>query len=174
MDNLIKELVFIYGSTTTLSMVFNYLYHTRRAKKAIKESERNLVYKDLSTASNIDLTDLKDTIKLSNVIAMVFSVIPVLQVFYTINNINADPNYLKKYYDIRINEINDQEIEIRKDFLNKIRKIQNLPHPLEERLKDKDYLPSEADYIDVLNYNNSDIIVKTKSLTIVKKNNDSK
>jgi hypothetical protein len=59
-------------------------------------------------------------------------------------------------------------------FLKKIKKANNLPSYIEEKLKDKEYLPSEEDYRTVLDYNNSDVIVKTKKLTITRKNNDSK
>ena len=173
-SNLLKELVFIYGSTTVLSQAFNYFYHIRRANKAIKDSERNLVYKDLSTPSYIDLSDLRNTVKLSNKIAVVLSAVPVVQVFYTINNINADPNFLYRFYNSKIEEINVLETAVRKDMLRKMKKIGNFPHPIEEKLKDSKYLPSEEDYRDVLNYNNSSTIVKSKNLTIIRKNNNSK
>lgn len=173
-SNLLKELIFIYGSTTVLSESFNYFYHTRRVNKAITEGERNLVYKDLSTSSYLDLSDLKKTIKLSNKIAAVLSAIPFVQIIYTINNIKADPNYLNRYYNSKIEEINAHEIRTRMVFLKKIKKANNLPSYIEEKLKDKEYLPSEEDYRTVLDYNNSDFIVKTKKLTITRKNNDSK
>ena len=173
-SNLLKELIFIYGSTTVLSQAFNYFYHTRRANKAFKESKRKLVYRDLSAASYSDLEDLADSVKLSNKTTVLLSSIPILQILLTITNINSDPNYLRRYYNSKIEEINTQEIEIRKDLLRKLKKIKNLPHPIEERLKDKEYLPSEEDYRTVLDYNNSEVIVKTKKLTITRKNNDSK
>ena len=173
-SNLLKELIFIYGSTTVLSETFNYFYHTRRANKAIKESERNLVYKDLSTSSYLDLSNLRSEVKLSNKIATVLSAIPVLQVLYTINNITADPKYLPRFYNSKIEEINAHEIRTRMAFLKKIKKTNNLPSYIEEKLKDKEYLPSEEDYRSVLDYNNSEVIVKTKKLTIIRKNNGSK
>ena len=172
--NLIKELVVIYGSTTVLSVAFNYFYHTRRSIKAFKESERNLLYKNLSTKTYLNLSELKKSMKLSNKIAMLFSTIPVLQVFYTINNITADPNYLNHYYNDKIEEINEQEVAVRKDLLRKIKKIKDVPNTIEKRLTDKEYLPSEEEYREVLNYSKSDVIVKHKHLTISKRKDDYK
>lgn len=172
--DLLKELGIIYGSTTVISLAFNYFYHTRRAKKALKEGERNLVYRDLSTENNLNLSELRNSMKLSNKIAMLLSTVPVLQVFYTIKNINADPNYLNHYYNNYIEKINEQEILIRKGYLRKIKKLKNVPNTIEERLKDKEYLPSESEYREVLDYNNSDVIVRHKNLTIIRKRNDSK
>ena len=172
--DLLRELGIIYGSTTVISLAFNYFYHTRRAKKALKEGERNLVYKDLSTSAYLNLSDLRESMKLSNKIAMVLSTVPVLQVFYTINNITKDPNYLKRYYNDYIEQINEQELLIRTGYLRKIRKIKNVPCTIEEKLKDEKYLPSETDFQEVLDYNNSDVIVKHKNLTITRKRNNSK
>ena len=172
--DLLRELIIIYGSTTVISLIFNHFYHTRRAKKAFKESKRNLVYKDLSSETSTCLSELKESMKLSNKISMILSTIPLLQIVYTITNITRDPDFLKYYYNSHIEEINKLELETRKDMLAKIKKIKNVPNTIEERLKDKEYLPSEEDYREVLDFNNSDIIVRHKNLTIAKKRKDSK
>ena len=172
--NLFRELIIVYGSTTVVSLIFNYFYYTRRANKALKEGERNLVFKDLSTTSSMSLSGLRDAVKSSNKLNTLYSLLPVAQVFHTINNINEDPDKLKNLYNECIEEINKQELLERKCFLRKIKKLNDVPTSIKEKLKDDKYLPSETEYIEALDYNNSDIIVKTKNLTIIRRKGNSK
>lgn len=171
MDNLylLRELVAVYGSTTVVSLIFNYFYHVRRANKAFKESKRELVYKHLSTESYLSLSSVRTSKKLSNIIAMVLATVPVVQVFYTISNINADPNYLRRYYESKIEEINNLEVDIRKELLKRIKNAKSIPEPIEEKLKNEEYLPTEEDYRDVLNHNCANEYAKVKSVHLMRK-----
>lgn len=156
----IKELAIIYGSTTISSLVFNKFYYTNRINKAYIESERKLVYKDLSSISNKELEKVKDFCKIEKIVTFLMSVTPVANIPYTINNIKRNQSDYNEFFNLRIDEINKRELEVRKKFLEEMKTTRIIPEDIKEKLQDNDYLPSEEDYL-----RTKKIKRKTKSMT---------
>lgn len=170
--DLIRELIIIYGSTTVSSLLFNKIYFRDKNKIAYNNSKRNLKYRDLCLKNCVALTNLKEIYKLANKLSYILSVIPIWQIFYTIDNIKDNGEHCKEFFDEKIEEINKQELIIRKQFLEQIKDIKKIPEEIKIKLADSEYLPSEDDYRKVVNYNRPKVIVNTKNLKIIRRTNE--
>ena len=159
--NLLKELIIIYGCTTISSLIFNELYFVRKTKKAYKKTRRKLKYKDLSSncSNALNRHDIlfKQTLKISRFT----SFLPILQIKYTCKNILDDQKVYDARFEKDIDYINDEEIRIRREFLEKIKNSNIIPDDIQAKMKTEDYLPSELDYRKVLNCNKPKKLLKT-------------
>ena len=144
--NIIKEMLIIYGSTTIASLDFNKLYYIDEYKKAYENSKRKIVYRDLTMINKRDIDRLKEEIKTKKKISIFLSILPIFQVFYTVSAIYTDKRIYSGYFDERMEQINENEKTARTRFLKEIKQSKIIPEDIKEKLKDKDYLPGEAEF----------------------------
>lgn len=149
---LLRELLVIYGATTLSSMICNGIYYNKRIKKSFEDSKRKLKYKELCSASNEELKNVKRFCDYEKRMAMLFSSIPFYQLVFTINNILLDQKAFDEFFDKRIDCVNTIELLARKKFLREIKKSNDIPKDIEEKLKDKEYLPNEDEFLEVIVY----------------------
>ena len=154
MNDIIRELIIIYGATTISSLVCNQLYFKRKNKEALTQSKRKLRYRNLCTKCTLALDTLEKEYKMYNYVSDFLSIVPVLQVINTVANIIEPQEDLNKSFDEGIEYINKEELIARREFLESIKKAEFIPMEIKTKLKDEDYLPSEEEhrYVMLLNY----------------------
>lgn len=153
MNDIIRELIIIYGATTISSLVCNQLYFKRKNKEALTQSKRKLKYRNLCTKCTLALDDLEKEYRMDNYVSDFLSIVPVLQVINTVANIIEPQEDLNKSFDEGIEYINKEELIARREFLESIKKAKFIPMDIKIKLKDEDYLPSEEEhrYVMLLN-----------------------
>ena len=153
MNEVLRELIIIYGATTISSLVCNQLYFKRKNKEALTQSKRKLKYRNLCTKCTLALDALEKEYKMDNYVSDFLSIIPVLQVINTVANIIEPQEDLNKSFDEGIEYINKEELIARREFLESIKKAEFIPMDIKIKLKDEDYLPSEEEhrYVMLLN-----------------------
>lgn len=154
MDNLylLKELLALYGATTIPSLIFNRIYYKNRIQKAYDQSKRKITYKELSMECNEDLSALKSLCKSEKALSTFCSIIPVFQIFYTIRNIYINTDDFNDFFDEKMEEINNKELNMRLKYLETIIKEKDLPQDVKENMNKDEYLPDEEEYLKVLVY----------------------
>lgn len=153
MNNFLRELIIIYGSTSLSSLLFNIVYYNNRIENAFKDSKRKLVYKDLSLANSVDLANLRKFCNFQKKVSMIMSIIPVVNVPYTISSIITNKRLYNNFFDKKIEEINKNELILRKRFLEEIKNSKRIPISIKEKIEDKEYLPNEEEYFLVRSLN---------------------
>lgn len=155
--NILAELVIIYSSSTLSSLVFNTFYFNDRIQSSFNKSERKLRYRDLSLKNEVELNKVKELIKELKISSVIFSIIPIYQIIFTVNNIIRDKRLYDMFFEERIEEINKEELLARKHFLEEMKKAKVVPPEIREKLADEDYMPSERDYcaVKILNPKNN-------------------
>lgn len=153
MNEVLRELIIIYGATTISSLVCNQLYFKRKNKEAFTQSKRKLKYRNLCTKCSLALNDLEKEYKMDNLVSDFLSVVPVLQVINTVANIIEPQEDLNKSFDEGIEYINKEELIARREFLTSIKKAKFIPIDIKLKLEDEDYLPSEEEHRYVMKLN---------------------
>lgn len=160
MNDILKEVIIIYGSTVVSSIVFNTIYYSKRVEEAYNNSKRKLVYKDLSLSNSADLANLKRICKYEKKGAILASFIPVINVPYTISSIITRKDFYNEFFDKKIEEINKNELILRKRFLEEMKQSENVPFHIQRKFDDEEYLPNEEDYYLVRALNRKKLVKK--------------
>ena len=153
MNEVLRELIIIYGATTISSLVCNQIYFKRKNKEAFTQSKRKLKYRNLCTKCSLALDDLEKEYKMDNLVSDFLSVVPVLQVINTVANIIEPQEDLNKSFDEGIEYINKEELIARREFLTSIKEAKFIPIDIKLKLEDEDYLPSEEEHRYVMKLN---------------------
>ena len=153
MNEIIKYMLMVYGSTTVASIICNEKYYIKKYTKAFKQSKRKLKFKELSTGPSIAMNRVDESFKTGKLLSRFCSLVPIFQVIYTVKNINDSQEKFNADFNEDIELINYEEESARKRFLSAIKQYKKLPEDISEKLKDEDYLPSEKEYRKVLDLN---------------------
>ena len=153
MNEIIKYMLMVYGSTTVASIICNEKYFIKKYTKAFKQSKRKLKFRELSTGPKVAMERVDESFKTGKLLSRFCSLVPIFQVIYTAKNINDSQEKFNAGFNEDIELINYEEECARKRYLGMIKQAENLPEDISKRLKDENYLPSESEYRKVLDLN---------------------
>ena len=155
MVNIFKIPIIVYGSFTTASLVYNRIFYSNKLEYAYERTYRKLKYRDLTTTNNLALMYIREDLETKKKMGLALSTMPIIQVVHTINILNRDQEFYDNMFLKSIDQINKEELESRKRFLEGIKRAKNVPEEIAKKMEKEDYLPSEKEYRLVLKANES-------------------
>ena len=134
---LLQAIGITYGSTTVASLIINSIYYNGRINKAFKKSKRKLKYKELSLIGQREIDRIKQFCRMEKLLSIIVSSIPILQIEWTILNLQRDKEIYKEYFLEKIDHVNTVETNVRKELLEDLRN-REVPEDIRIKMQDDD------------------------------------
>ena len=144
---ILKRFLIFYGSTAVSSLLVNKIYYINRIKRSFEKSKRNLKYRDLTLINDRDLKRIKRFCEVEKIGSIFMSIIPFVNIRFTALNTLRNKQEYDDFFNKKIDEINKQELKMRKEFLESMKTEKVIPEDIKKKMEDENYLPNEEEYL---------------------------